>query len=203
MYIPKHFEEERVEAMHAVMRDNSFALLVTADGSTPFATHLPLLLDGEGEFGTLRGHLARPNPQWRAFDGTREAMVVFSGPHAYISPSWYETDRAVPTWNYIAVHAYGRPRVIEDAASVAAHLKRLVDTYEGGQPAPWSADSLPPEYFDGMARGVVAFEMVIERLEGKAKLSQNRPDEVHNVIAALGERGDPGSMAVASAMWRM
>lgn len=204
MYIPKDFEEARLPVLHNMMRANSFATLVSADASgVPVATHLPVMLDdSRGEFGTLIAHVARANPHWRTFHGDQEALVVFTGAHGYISPSWYSTDRAVPTWNYVAVHAYGRPKLIEDGAAVLRILADLVSTYESGRETPWQLDSAPEAYIANMARAIVAFEIPIDRLEGKAKLSQNRPDDIENVIAVLTAQGDAGSIALSDAMTR-
>lgn len=202
MYTPKHFEEARLPVLHNMMRANSFATLVSADASgVPVATHLPVMLDdSRGEFGTLIAHVARANPQWQAFDGSREALVIFTGAHGYVSPSWYSTDRAVPTWNYLAVHAYGRPKLIEEGAAVLRMLGELVAKYESGREIPWRLDSAPAEYIAAMARAIVAFEIPIDRIEGKVKLSQNRPEDAGNVIAALMAQGDAGPVALAEAM---
>lgn len=205
MYIPKHFDTSEPVWCHALIRAESFATLVTQDkAGAPFVTHLPFLLDPKrGPLGTLLGHMARPNPQWRAFASGRPALVVFQGPHAYVSPSWYEVHPAVPTWNYVAVHAYGMPAVIENQARVKALLGRLTETHEAGRPSPWRIESLAPEYVDAMIRGIVAFEIPIDRLEGKAKLSQNRgaADQRH-VREALAASGDPLAIAVAELMAR-
>jgi transcriptional regulator len=185
------------------MRRESFATLVTVDETgTPFATHLPFLLDaGRGPLGTLIGHVARRNPQWRHFAAGRPALVIFQGAHAYVSPAWYEVHPSVPTWNYEAVHAYGVPAVVEDPARVEAVLGALVQTYEGSRPQPWRMASLPAEYVARMIRGIVAFEVPIDRLEGKAKLSQNRDAaDQARVRAALLGAGDPLSQAVARRM---
>jgi transcriptional regulator len=128
-------------------------------------------------------------------------LVVFSGAHAYVSPSWYGQHPSVPTWNYVAVHAYGVPRVIEDPGRVRALLDRLVRTFEDGRPAPWRMDGLPDDYVSGMMRGIVAFEIPIDRLEGKAKLSQNRPaSDRARVRAALSAEDDPLARALAELM---
>jgi transcriptional regulator len=203
MYIPAHFEAADVAWCHALIRREPFALLIGADhAGAPFATHLPMLLDeSPAPRGTLLGHVARPNPQWQLFAPNRPVLVVFPGPHAYVSPSWYGTHPSVPTWNYVAVHAYGVPRMIEDAGRVRALLDRLVHTFEDGRPAPWRMDSLPDSYVEGMMRGIVAFEIPIDRLEGKAKLSQNRPAaDQARVRAALGAESDPLAKAVATLM---
>ena len=215
MYVPRAFEASDRAWCHALIDAESFGVLVSVDDAgAPFATHLPFLLERDrGPLGTLLGHVARANPHWRYFRGSsargaREAEVdpeatradrrsgvpalaIFAGPHAYVSPSWYAVHPSVPTWNYVAVHAYGSPVVIEDTARTRALLARLVATHEAGQPAPWSVDSLPEDYRAGMERGIVAFEMRIERLEGKAKLSQNRGTEDRaRVRAALAARED-------------
>lgn len=202
MYLPRHFEIGDVAWCHDVIRRESFATLVTVgESGAPFATHLPVLLDERrGPKGTLLAHVARPNPQWRHFDG-REVLVVFQGPHAYVSPSWYGVHPSVPTWNYVAVHAYGIPSRLEDGARVRAFLARLTDTYEAGRPARWRIEDVADDYLEGMMRGIVAFEIPIERLEGKAKLSQNRgADDRERVRTALAGSGDPLEARVASLM---
>ena len=203
MYVPRHFDASDVAWCHALIRREPFAILVGVDeAGAPFATHLPVLLDeAPAPFGTLLGHVARPNPQWRLFAPDRPVLVVFPGPHAYVSPSWYEQHPAVPTWNYVAVHAYGVPRVIEDPERVRALLDRLVRTFEEGRPEPWRMDGLSDAYLQGMMRGIVAFEIPIDRLEGKAKLSQNRPaNDRARVESALAAAGDPWSLGVAALM---
>jgi transcriptional regulator len=180
MYVPEHFAVSDVSWCHAHIRREPFAILVGADrSSAPFATHLPVLLDEvPAPLGTLLGHVARPNP-----------------------PSWYAQHPSVPTWNYVAVHAYGVPRVIEEPGRVRALLERLVHTFEDGRPAPWRMDGLQDSYVDGMMRGIVAFEIPIDRLEGKAKLSQNRPaGDRARVRAALSAEDDPLARAVATLM---
>lgn len=186
MYVPKHFSVEDRDSLDRVIRDNPFGLLVGAAGGAPFATHLPFLLDGD----RLLAHVARGNPHWKAIDGKAEMLAVFSGPHAYVSPRWYAPGPAVPTWNYVAVHVYGAPRIIEDAASVGALLDRLVAEYEAGA---WTVEGQDPDYIGRMMRGIVAFEMPVARIEGKFKLSQNRPAEDRRRVA--GELADSGSAA--------
>jgi transcriptional regulator len=203
MYVPEHFAVSDVSWCHAHIRREPFAILVGADGSgAPFATHLPVLLDEvPAPLGTLLGHVARPNPQWQFFAPERPVLVVFPGPHTYVSPSWYAQHPSVPTWNYVAVHAYGVPRVIEEPGRVRALLARLVHTFEDGRSAPWRMDRLQDSYVDGMMRGIVAFEIPIDRLEGKAKLSQNRPaGDRARVRAALSAEDDPLARAVATLM---
>lgn len=187
MYQPKHFQMTDLAAMHEVMRRNDFATLVGAAGSELVATHLPFMLSGGGEagLGVLRAHMARANDHWRQFDGRTEALVIFQGVHGYISPEWYESPRSVPTWDYVAVHAYGTPRVIEEPAAVLAMLHDLVHVHEDRRSTPWRSEDLEPGYLEGMARAVVAFEIPISRLEGKEKLGQNRPAEQASVAAML------------------
>ncbi|MCW3094447.1 MAG: hypothetical protein JWL77_65 [Chthonomonadaceae bacterium] len=201
MYNPTPFRVEERDALHTLMRDNSFAALITMDSDgAPCATHLPFLLDAEsGEAGTLRAHMARANPQWRHFEAGREALIVFSGPHAYISPSWYETQPAVPTWNYAAVHAYGVPHML-DAAGLKALLYATVAQYEGVGEEGWQFE-MGPEYVEQMMRGIVGFEIPIARLEGKRKMSQNRSAaDRRQVIAALRETGRASDLDVAKLM---
>ncbi|WP_193367066.1 FMN-binding negative transcriptional regulator [Pelagibius marinus] len=180
MYVPEAFRLDDPQRIAAVVRAHDFALLVTAADGVPQATHLPFMYDPEaGEHGTLLAHMARPNPQWRDFEklaaAGREALVIFQGPHSYISPTWYgEGPPNVPTWNYVAVHAYGLPKVIEEPERVRALLDRLVATQEAGLDPAWSTAGLTEKYVAGMQRGLVAFEIPVSRLEAKAKLSQNK-----------------------------
>ncbi|HKX02255.1 MAG TPA: FMN-binding negative transcriptional regulator [Methylomirabilota bacterium] len=203
MYIPRHFEVTDTAWCHALMRAQSFAVMITADDAgVPFATHLPILVDEtRGPLGTLRGHVARANPHWRHLAAGRPTLVVFSGAHAYVSPAWYATHPAVPTWNYVAVHATGTAALVEDAERVRTLLADLVHVYEGPGPDAWSFEALPADYVAGMQRGIVAFEMPIDRLEGKAKLSQNR-DAVDQgrTREALASSDDPVARAVAALM---
>jgi transcriptional regulator len=203
MYVPKHFEITDTAWCHALMRAQSFAVMITADDAgVPFATHLPFLVDDtRGPLGTLRGHVARANPHWRYVAAGRPTLVVFAGAHAYVSPSWYASHPSVPTWNYVAVHATGTGTLVEDPARVKVLLADLVRVYEAARPAAWSVESLPADYVDGMQRGIVAFEIPIERLEGKAKLSQNRSAEDQaRTREALAAADDPLSRAVAALM---
>ena len=202
MYRPRHFDIDDVQVLHRFMRDQSFALLVTTEDGAPFASHIPLLLDRDtGDQGRLLGHVAKANNQWQAFDGKTEAMAVFWGPHAYISPNWYVSEKMVPTWNYVTVHAYGKPKVISDPAGVADIIKRLTDTYESDATGNWSMDSLPKDFVEKQLKGIVAFEMPIERLEGKFKLSQNRqPKDREGAIKGLRQTGNAEAEEVARLM---
>ena len=202
MYRPRHFDIDDVQVLHRFMRDQSFALLVTTEDGAPFASHIPLLLDRDtGDQGRLLGHVAKANPQWRAFDGKTEAMAVFWGPHAYISPNWYETETMVPTWNYVTVHAYGKPTVIDDPETVRRGQAQLVDTYESDATGNWSMDALPDDYLGKMLGAIVAFEMPIERLQGNFKLSQNRqPKDREGAIEGLRQTGNAEAEEVARLM---
>lgn len=173
MYVPDHFREDRPDVLQDAVRRIGFATLVTPnnDGSLE-ANHLPMLLQD----GMLRGHVARANPVWKA--GAGEALAIFLGPHAYVSPSWYpskaETGKAVPTWNYLTVHARGAINWIQDADWLRAHVGALSQTHEAGRAQPWAVTDAPAGYVDGLLRAIVGFELTIAKLEGKWKLSQNR-----------------------------
>jgi transcriptional regulator len=169
MYVPDHFREDRPDVLHEAVQRIGFATLVTQGLE---ANHLPMLLQD----GVLRGHVARANPVWKAGEG--EALAIFLGPHAYVSPSWYpskaETGKAVPTWNYLTVHARGAIRWIQDADWLRAHVTALSAVHETGRAQPWAVSDAPASYVDGLLRAIVGFELTIAKLEGKWKLSQNR-----------------------------
>ena len=202
MYVPKAFAEEDPARIRAFLDTNDFAILVTMQDGSPFATHLPLLLDADrGPLGTLVGHMARANPQWRAFDGATQVLAIFSGPHGYVSPRWYETEPAVPTWNYAAIHVYGAARTVEDEAAARALLARTAARYEGTGTDAWTMAGLSEPYVAGMLRGLVAFEMPIARIEAKFKLSQNRPPvDRQRVVERLADSASPGDAALAALM---
>ena len=204
MYIPKYFEETNIATLHGLMKAHTLAALVTSADAELVVNHLPLLIYSEdGEFGTLRGHVARANPLWRQFTGTTAAVAIFQGPHSYISPSWYpskHTDgKQVPTWNYAVVHAHGRPRIIEDANWLYAHLNEMTDEHESTQALPWKVSDAPKEFTDKLLNAIVGIEMPIMRIEGKWKVSQNRAKgDRLGVAAGLTSRGDKQSQAMAS-----
>ena len=204
MYLPKHFAKGEIAQLHDLIEDRVFGLLIVPNQGAPDVAHIPFVLDrGEGKHGRLRGHFARPNPIWRAFDGRAEALAVFAGPDAYISPDWYATPHQVPTWNYIAVHAAGRPRVLADDGDVQRLLEDLSAQSESRLPGkkPWTVDKLPAEVYARMRQGIVAFEMPIERIEGKWKLSQNRAvADRQGAASALETLDDPNARAIARAM---
>jgi transcriptional regulator len=202
MYIPTAFRESRSDVLHAFIRRHPFATLVSNGASGSTASHVPLVFDPtRGAQGALRGHLARPNAQWQDFVAGAELLVIFHGPHAYVSPAWYATAKpSVPTWNYVAVHVYGRARILE-GDELRRHLLELVATFESGQRSPWDPNRLPADYLDAMQRGVVGFEIEIARLEGKWKLNQNRAAEDRLAAAdALAATGDPDSLEIARLM---
>ena len=201
MYMPELYREGDLPTLHALMRDYSFATLVTQHEGVPFASHLPLILEpDEGPYGTLFGHMALANPQWRGFDASQDVLVIFQGPHTYVSPSWYEVELSVPTWNYAAVHAYGTPRLITEYEACYALLDTLVRTHEAQFARPWLLQ-LPEDYVRQMMQGIVAFAMRITRLEGKLKLSQNRSlTDQQNVAATLQQSADPVSRDVGTLM---
>lgn len=200
MYSPAAFKVEDRDQLIAFMRRHSFATIVTHDGVVPHATQMPVLFrDDESGGGTLVTHLALANPQWRHFESGEEILVLFTGPHAYISPAWYSTTPAVPTWNYTAVHAYGRPRLITEHETLAAMLHELVEFYERDRPDRWNGE-LPDEFRDGLMKAIVGVEIELTRLEGKFKLSQNRPADALGVMAALEKSGSPADREVAAMM---
>jgi transcriptional regulator len=201
MYIPAPFREERLDVLYQVIRDNSFATLVSRGKDGLIATHIPFLLDASrGAHGTLVGHVARENPHWRSFGDDHDTLAIFQGPHAYISPSWYTTPYAVPTWNYVAVHAYGRPRLVEEEAALYRIVAKTVATFEKQFDYAWDLEAWR-EYAEKLLKNIVGFEMEITRLEGKRKLSQNRSAaDQERVVAGLSQQGEPLGLAVAEIM---
>jgi transcriptional regulator len=199
VYIPASFAQPDTDKLHDFIRGNSFALLTSQGHGGLIASHLPLLLDADaGPHVQLLGHMARANPQWRDVRG--EVMAIFSGPHTYVSPSWYEEEGTVPTWNYVAVHAYGHLHVIEERDDLRDILRRLVSTYEGPRPEPWAFDESAP-HVEAMLKSIVGFRIEVTRLEGKWKLSQNHPEERRRkVIRALEARPDDDSRTIARLM---
>jgi transcriptional regulator len=200
MYIPSHFRVTDAEKIAAFVKRFSFATFITYDGNAPFATHLPMLFHPGAPHGTLVSHMARANPQWRHFDSGREALAIFHGPHAYISPAWYKTSPAVPTWNYAVAHAYGVPKTFSEHDRIVAMLRELVSAYESSYAQPWPGD-LPEDYRDKMMQNIVAFEMPIGRIECKFKLGQNRSTEdTRGVYEVLSQSADADSRALADLM---
>jgi len=204
MYQPAHFREDRIEVQHALIRAHSLGLLITAGPGGLQANYVPFLVDAGGpERGTLRAHLARANPQLVELAAVAECLVVFQGPQTYISPSLYPTKRehgkVVPTWNYITVHAWGRPQVIDDAAWLRRQVDDLTSHKEGARPAPWQVSDAPEPFVASQLKGIVGIEIPIARIEGKWKVSQNRP-AVDQAGVAAGLRGDGGDAEIMAAL---
>lgn len=208
MYNPPHFKEDRVPVLHALIRDHPLAALVTVGPDGLVANHIPMEVDpGPAPLGTLRGHVSRANPVWHAHSAEVEALAIFQGPQAYVTPAWYpakrETGKVVPTWNYAVVHARGPLRVIEDRDWLRALVGRLTAQHEAGRPDPWQVTDAPGDYVETQLRGIVGVEIPITRLEGKWKVSQNRPaDDRAGVAAGLRGAGDPTGRAVSDLVER-
>jgi len=206
MYVPKQFAEDRLEVLHATIARTGLATLVTLGADGLIATHLPLVLDPQaGPFGTLFGHVARGNPQWRDHMASVEALAIFLGPEAYVSPSWYatkrETGKVVPTWNYLTVHAYGSLMIYEDPRRLREHVERLTERQEAHRQDRWRLSDAPEEFVEGLLKGIIGYELPISRIEGKWKMSQNRPDEDRlETIAGLEATARPAEQAVAEVM---
>ena len=197
MYIPEHFAMKEGTAAYHVMQENSFATLFSVHDGMPFATHLPLLLNKEKT--CLYGHFARSNPQWKDIQN-QTVLAVFHGPHCYISPSWYETSKAVPTWNYVTVHVYGKVERIRDEHELMSSLHDMVLKYEAADSS-YRLQDVDAEYLMGMNKGVQGFKIKIEKMEGKAKVSQNQP--VHRqklIIKQLEQIPFPNEQQIASLM---
>jgi transcriptional regulator len=205
MYTPSYFKDEDIASLHRQIDGTRLATLVTFDESGLLASHVPLLLNpDEGPNGTLYGHLAKANPQWKTL-GAREALVIFQGPDAYISPSFYtakaEHGKVVPTWNYLAVHVYGRAQVFTDPQRLLRVVSDLTDKHEARRPAPWAVSDAPDDYIQKMLNGIVGFAIPIERLEGKRKLNQNRSaEDITGVSKGLAASQNPTDQEIARLM---
>ncbi|NOT14464.1 MAG: FMN-binding negative transcriptional regulator [Methylotenera sp.] len=180
MYIPAHFEESRIEVLHDLMRTHPLATLITMSSDGINANHVPLLLIQElGQYGTLRGHVARANPIWTDLLSNVEALVIFHGTNHYITPSWYPTKhehgKVVPTWNYVVVHAYGTLRIIDDAVWIKNQLESLTTQYEASFDKPWAVSDAPAEFTNQMINAIIGIEISVTKLVGKWKVSQNQP----------------------------
>lgn len=186
MYIPKPFRVTDATALSAFLQNNSFGTLVTSKDGVPVVSHLPIRgMYENGVCTRLVSHMARANPQWQHFSADTEALSVFSGPHGYVSPSWYVAEQAVPTWNYTAVHVYGYPKVIDDHDEIVSLLRETVSQYESSQEEPWK-ESLPDDLKEKLIRSIVAFEINVTRIEGAFKLGQNRSrEDLTGVVKAL------------------
>lgn len=193
MYTPRAFALDDLPEIQQLIQHTRLAQLVSVGEHGLQASHLPMLLNpDEGANGTLYGHMAKANPQWRDLQNGAEALVIFAGADAYVSPAFYpakaEHGKVVPTWNYLAVHAYGKAEVFTDAERLLAVVSALTDRHEGGRPQPWAVSDAPADYIDGMLKAIVGFALPIERVIGKRKLSQNRSQAdingVRNGLAA-------------------
>jgi transcriptional regulator len=206
MYVPPHFRVDDPDELRAVMRNARLATVITVADGAPLVSHVPVMfVEDESPHGTLLCHVSRANAQWRLVRPDTEALVIFMGPDAYVSPNFYasknEHGKVVPTWNYVAVHAYGPVRLIEDARELRALVDRLTALHEAGEPVPWQPSDAPQEYIDAQLRGIVGMEIRIARLDGKWKLSQNRSDaDVAGVVSALETSPRENDRATAAAM---
>ena len=198
LYIPAHFRLDDRGAALDLMRQNAFAVLVSSGEAGLHVSHIPFVVEVDGDEVRLLGHLARANEQWKALESARDVVAIFQGPHAYVSPGWYEQHPSVPTWNYAVVHAHGRVQTMEEA-ELHELLMTLSGTYESGREKPWKMSELPAPYVSGMLQNIVGFTLRVERLEAKFKLSQNRPAEVPRVIAALEAEGEDATAALMRA----
>ena len=198
MHVPKLYREEDREKILEFLRRNDFATLVTYDGEKPVASHLLMEIVEERDRLFVNGHMSKANPQWRQLEKTSEVLVIFQGPHTYISATWYN-HLNVPTWNYQSVHVYGKPRLIKDHEESYGILKRLIDRYETN--SPYKLETLRQDFVQKEMKGIAAFQIEVTKLEASYKLSQNRSDEDYwNVVSRLEERTDELSHQVAEAM---
>jgi transcriptional regulator len=209
MYVPQSFKEERIDVLHDAIRHAGLATLVSLTTDGLIASHIPLLLDPEpAPYGTLLGHLARPNPQARGAIG--DALAIFLGPDAYVTPSWYATKResgkVVPTWNYVAIHAYGPVEFVDDPGHAREHITQLTKRHEEGRAVPWAPSDAPEAFIASLVKGIIGFRLTIQRLEGKWKTCQNRPLEdrigVANSLEEEGKADMAGLVRPSGAMRR-
>jgi transcriptional regulator len=195
VYVPPLFKEDRIDVLHDAIRRTGLAALVTLAADGLIASHVPMLLDPDpAPYGTLIGHLARPNPQARDAVPGVQALAIFQGPDVYITPSWYATKRengkVVPTWNYVAIHAHGPVEFFDDTERLRDVVTRLTEREEQARADPWAVSDAPAAFIDGMLKGIVGFALPIARLEGKWKMSQNRPAQDRaGVVAGLEQQG--------------
>jgi transcriptional regulator len=207
MYRPDHFRVDDIAQMHALMRARPFAALVSAGPGGLYASHLPTVLKDGGACGVIECHLARANPHWKELAAGGEALMIFQGPEGYVTPNWYpskaEHGKAVPTWNFAVVHAYGRPEVVSDRDALLRHVTELTTQQERNETAPWAVSDAPSSYIDVMLRGIVGFRFEIARLEGKWKMSQNRePADRTGVAAGLARRSEGDDLEMAEIITR-
>lgn len=198
MYIPQHYKNENIAAVKDFLAQNSFGILINTVDGRPWGTHIPLELDVDKDGkDVLMGHIAKANPQWKNFEGGQEVLCIFNGPHSYVSSSWYQEEE-VPTWNYIAVHVYGKLKIIEGDA-LMQHLKKLVDKYESNSKKPIKIEYLSKNTMKQI-RGVVGFQIEIAEIQAAYKLSQGREHDHSKIVAELNATNNPGSKAIAGKM---
>ena len=199
MYTQRSYRNDDLEALRHVMEAYPFAILISQHNGEPFATHLPFMWQQGGEHGILVGHMARANPHWKSWDTATRVMVIFNGPHSYISPAWYEQQVTVPTWNYVTVHAYGVPALVHDAGRLRRMVTALTRRYEAG-PDGWTVERAEP-IMDTELKAIVGFEIPIDRIEGKFKLNQNRSEaDQRGVVRALEGSSDRDQREIAELM---
>jgi transcriptional regulator len=203
MYVPKHFQENDWLEIRRLIEENSLATVVSCEDGVPVATHVPLRMmeAGAGKF-VLQGHMARSNAHWRVLEAGNKTLAIFTGADCYISPRWYESTN-VPTWNYISVHIYGKPRLVQDAGELHRMMKGLVDRYEGEVEAAnrYTIEGLPADYLESQLRAIVGFEISVDEVQCSFKLSQNRNERDHaNVISELNKTESADAQAIACAM---
>jgi transcriptional regulator len=205
MYVPEQFAEHRLPVLHGAMAEAGLANLITVGADGILASPVPLMLDPDaGPYGTLIGHLARGNPQWHATDTASEALAIFMGPDAYVSPSYYatkrETGKVVPTWNYVTIHAYGSITFSNDTEELLQVVTRLTARHETGRAAPWAVSDAPPAFTQAQLKGIIAFRLKITRLQGKWKMSQNRTaQDRQGVVGGLRDDGKAEVAALVAA----
>jgi len=200
MYVPRHYAVTDRQQLHDFIKGNGFGIMFSGNGPEPVASHLPFILDeSAGEQGTLLSHMAGANRQWRHADG-QQVLTVFQGPHTYVSPTWYQDPETVPTWNYVAVHVYGILKVVQDQERIQNILARITDYYEASLPQPWKAE-FTSEYAQQMVKRIVAFEIEIDKMQGKWKLNQNHPEERRRrVVDVLKTMPDDNSQGIVTLM---
>ena len=202
MYVPEHFKLGDVSEQHALMRAYPFAALITTSEAGFEVTHLPTVLKDEGTLGVVECHVSRANPHWKAIGGAARGLLIYTGPEAYITPAWYPSKAAhgkvVPTWNYAVVHAHGSAEIIDDRQWLVRHVSELTDQQEAGAAVPWATSDAPGNYVEMLSRGIVGMRFTIDRIEGKAKMSQNRelPDR-EGVVSGLRALGGETNAKVA------
>jgi len=202
MYVPEHFKLGDAAEQHALMRAYPFAALITTSEAGYGVTHLPTVLKSEGALGVVECHVSRANPHWKEIAKSGKGLLIYTGPEAYITPAWYpskhEHGKVVPTWNYAVVHAHGTAEIMDDRQWLVRHVSELTDQQETGAAVPWATSDAPGNFIEMLSRGIVGMRFTIARLEGKAKMSQNRelPDR-EGVVAGLTSRGTEADMKVA------